>query len=152
MLKGSELLAKINEMQTSGINYVTPGIVLACGYVKETGKPDFVGFYTEMLDAKGELPSQQESDEEYSELRQELNEEYGEDAVDAFLEVWGEDYLDNFADAYVGEYRDGAQFAEEMCGDMVDVPSYIIIDWDSTWECGLRYDYTEENGFFFRNF
>jgi hypothetical protein len=104
------------------------------------------------MDAKGILPSQQEEEEEYSELREELNERYGEDAVDAFLELYDEEYLDRFEDSYVGEYRSGAAFAEEMCGDMVDVPSYIIIDWESTWECGLRYDYTEENGFFFTNF
>jgi len=152
MLKGSELLAKINEMQTSEVNYDKTAIALACGYVKETGKPDFVGFYTEMMNAKGILPSQQEEETEYSELREELNEQYGEDAVDAFLEVWDEEYLDNFADAYVGEYRDGAHFAQEMCEDMIDIPFWICIDWDTTWECGLRYDYTEENGFFFRNF
>ena len=151
-LKGDALLAKINEMQTSEVNYDKTAIALACGYVKETGKPDFVGFYTEMMDAKGILPSQQEEEAEYSELREELNNQYGEDAVDAFLELYDEEYLDRFEDSYVGEYRNGAQFAEEMCGDMVDVPSYIIIDWESTWECGLRYDYTEENGFFFANF
>ena len=152
MLKGPELLAKINEMQTSEVNYDKTAIALACGYVKETGKPDFVGFYTEMLDAKGELPSQQEEEEEYSELRQELNEQYGEEAVDAFLEIYDEEYLENFTDSYAGEFRSGAEFAEETLGYMIDVPSYIIIDWESTWECGLRYDYTEENGFFFANF
>ena len=151
-LTGDALLAKINEMQTSEVNYDKTAIALACGYVKETGKPDFVGFYTEMLSAKGLLPSQQEQDEEYSELRQELNEQYGEDAVDAFLEIYDEEYLENFEDCYCGEYRNGAEFAEETCGCLVEVPSFIIIDWESTWECGLRYDYTEENGFFFRNF
>lgn len=151
-LKGDALLAKISEMQKSEVNYDKTAIALACGYIKDTGKPDFVGFYTEMLDAKGELPSQQESDEEYSELRQELNEQYGEDAVDAFLELYDEEYLDRFHDSYIGEYRDGATFAQEYLEDDINVPSYIIIDWESTWECGLRYDYTEENGFFFANF
>lgn len=149
MLTGQALLDKVTELKQDAANSVT-AITTACGYLKDNGKPDYVSFYTEVMTAKGILPSQQEEDEEISELREELNEEYGEDAVDAFIEIWSENDLEYFRDAYQGEYRDGAKFAQEMYDDLYghDLPIFIVIDWEATWD-QLAYDYIEENGFIF---
>lgn len=122
----------------------------ACGYIKEDGKVDYVEFYTALLEAKGLL--NQTDDEEVSELRAELNERYGEDAVDVFCEIWSEDDLEGFEDAYCGEYESGAAYAEELvntcCGLSRDLPSFVEIDWRATWD-NLSYDYYFENGFIF---
>lgn len=149
MLVGQALIEKVNEMREDAANTPT-AIAKSCGYLKDNGKADYVSFYTQLMDAKGLLPSQQESDEEISELHEELNEEYGEDAVDAFIEIWGKEDLEYFRDAYQGAYRDGATFAQEVLEDIYgfDLPIFIVIDWEATWD-QLAYDYVEENGFIF---
>lgn len=66
----------------------------------------------------------------------------------------------DFRDAYVGIYDSGADYAEqtaEDCGDIPkDMPSWIVIDWQASWDCNLRHDYftgtdDEGNMHFFRN-
>ena len=66
----------------------------------------------------------------------------------------------NAQDAFHGTADSYADFAENMaeeCGDIPkDMPSWIVIDWEASWNCNLRYDYitaTDENGtiYFFFN-
>jgi hypothetical protein len=154
MLKGEALLAKVTEIREDVANAarVIPQseIVIACGYVKENGKPDFIAFYTELLDAKGLLNGDSE-DEEVSEVEAEMVERYGQDAVDAFIEIWSENDLGYMEDAYCGDYGSGAKFAEDLVtsGFGIDhLPSFVEIDWEATWE-NLRYDYYEQDGFIF---
>ena len=63
-------------------------------------------------------------------------------------------------DAFHGTADSYAEFAENMaeeCGDIPkDMPSWVVIDWEASWSCNLRYDYmtaTDENGviYFFFN-
>jgi hypothetical protein len=154
MLKGEALLAKVTEIREDVANAarVIPQseIVIACGYVKENGKPDFIAFYTELLDAKGYLNDDSE-DEEVSEVEAEMVERYGQDAVDAFIEIWSEDDLGYMENAYVGHYKSGADFAQELiedCYGLSGIPSFVEIDWEATWE-NLRYDYYEQDGVIF---
>jgi hypothetical protein len=30
------------------------------------------------------------------------------------------------------------------------IPSWICVDYEATWNASLRFDYTEENGYYFR--
>jgi hypothetical protein len=124
----------------------------ACGYIKEDGKADYVAFYTALLEAKGLLNQNDEDEGEVSDLRAELNERYGEDAVDAFCEIWSSDDLEGFEDAYCGEYESGAAYAEELVTDCYGIPNsfpcFVEIDWRATWD-NLSYDYYFENGFIF---
>jgi hypothetical protein len=122
---------------------------LACGYVKEDGKADYVAFYTALIEAKGlNLPTE---DPEMDEAEAELRERFGDEAVDAFIEVWSVDDLEHFEDAYCGEYSSGAAYAEELltdCYGVSNLPSFVEIDWQATWD-NLRYDYHEQDGFIF---
>jgi len=126
----------------------------ACGYIKEDGKADYVAFYTALIEAKGlNIPDDEDEDgDEMSDIESELRERFSDDAVDAFIEAWGVDDLEYFEDAYQGEYRDGAEFAEQLVRDCYgissDIPSFVEIDWEATWE-NLRYDYCEQDGFIF---
>jgi len=122
----------------------------ACGYIKEDGKADYVAFYTALIEAKGlNVPTE---DPEMDDTEADLRERYSDEAVDAFLVLWGEDDLEYFEEAYQGEFRDGAEFAEQIVGDCYgmprDLPSFVEIDWEATWE-NLRYDYCERDGFIF---
>ena len=125
---------------------------MACGYVKESGKADYVAFYTALIEAKGYNVPDDNEEEEMSETESDLRERYSDEAVDAFIEVWSVDDLEYFEEAYQGEYRDGAEFAEQLVSDCYgmprEVPSFVEINWEATWE-NLRYDYCEQDGFIF---
>ena len=81
-------------------------------------------------------------------------EEYNQDTVDSFLEVFDMMDVEHLQDAYMGHYESGAKFAEDTVADggyiQTDLPYWIAIDWEETWE-NLSYDYTESNGYIFSN-
>ena len=80
-------------------------------------------------------------------------EEYDQETVDAFIEVFDLMDVEHLTDAYMGQYRSGAEFAEYFVSDcygMPDLPYWIAIDWEETWD-NLSYDYTESNGYIFSN-
>ena len=80
--------------------------------------------------------------------------EYDQETVDAFLEVFDMMDIEHLNDAYYGQYRDGAEFAESFVSDCYGLPSempyWIAIDWEETWS-NLEYDYSESNGYIFSN-
>ena len=82
-----------------------------------------------------------------------MGEEYDQETVDSFIEVFDLMDVEHLNDAYMGCYRSGAEFAESFVSDcygMPDLPYWIAIDWEETWE-NLSYDYTESNGYIFSN-
>ena len=159
MLTGSDLLNKVNEMQAQEPPVKMSEIVRACGYERE-GKLKYTEFYTELLTVKGLInnPTLEDAEisEEYQQQYQDLCENYGKDAVNAFLELHDdESLLEYFEEAYQGRYDSEAEFAEQFTTDVYgfDAPGFVVIDWDATWNCNLRYDYDFEDGFvFLKNF
>ncbi len=154
MLTGNALLTLVNEMQAQEPPAKMSDIVRACGYERE-GKLKYTEFYTELLTVKGLLNNDtledNEISEEYQEVYTNLCESYGKDAVDAFLELYDESDLKSFEEAYCGRYDSESDFAEQFTTDVYgfDVPSFVVVDWDATWNSGLRYDYDFEDGFVF---
>ena len=101
-------------------------------FIKTHGHKDFVLYY-----------------EDYTRMV----EEYDQETVDSFIEVFDLMDVEHLQDAYHGYYRSGAEFAEQFVSDcygMPDMPYWIAIDWEETWE-NLSYDYTESNGYIFSN-
>ena len=80
--------------------------------------------------------------------------EYDQETVDAFLEVFDMMDVEHLSDAYYGQYDSGAEFAQNMVSDMGyvhdDLPYWIEIDWEKTWD-NLSYDYSESNGIIITN-
>ena len=76
-----------------------------------------------------------------------LCEDYGQNLVDEFIEDFDVSTIENFEDMYQGQYDSGADFAQQIatdCGYITrDLPSWIEIDWQKTWDNALSYDYTE---------
>ena len=76
-----------------------------------------------------------------------LCEDFGQNLVDEFIEDFDVSTIENFEDMYQGQYNSGADFAEQIatdCGYITrDLPSWIEIDWQKTWDNALSYDYTE---------
>lgn len=89
---------------------------------------------------------------EYYEKYQELRDDYDHAAVDAFISMYDVRDLENFEDSYEGYYSDVRDLVEEIMDSMgTEIPSWLCIDYESTWNCSLRFDYNEENGYYFRN-
>ena len=80
--------------------------------------------------------------------------DFDQETVDAFLEEFDIMDVSHLEDAYMGNYGTGAEFAESFVSDMGyivnDLPYWISIDWEETWD-NLSYDYTESNGYIFSN-
>lgn len=82
--------------------------------------------------------------------------EYGEEAIKAYIELVGEEYASkkNFEDSYSGKWESDEEFVQDLLegtGDIPkDMPSYIHIDWEWTAR-EIMMDYNEQDGFYFRN-
>ena len=88
----------------------------------------------------------------YFEQYQELMSNNDEDAVNAFLSLYSVSDLHAFEESYEGHYDDVRDFVEnylEMLGE--NIPSWIVVDYEATWNASLRFDYNEEDGYYFRS-
>ena len=83
----------------------------------------------------------------YYETYHRLVDDYGQNLVDEFAQEFDVDSVEHFEEMYQGQYNSGADFAEQIatdCGYITrDLPSWIEIDWQKTWDNALSYDYTE---------
>ena len=79
--------------------------------------------------------------------------EYDEDVVTAFLDIFDIDSIGNLSEAYQGRYTDGAEFAESIVSECysMEMPSWVEVDWQATWDNALSYDYCESDGHIFNN-
>ena len=150
MLKGQALLTEVSIRTAQGMSKTD--LCLACGYVRDNGKPAFTAFYEAILDARGVINQPEElkaENADYQEQIDELLEDYDADAIAAFIELYGEEELENFADSYQGEMS-GPEFAEQIVTDCycLDIPAFVCVDWSATWD-QLSYDYDEQDGYIF---
>ena len=77
-------------------------------------------------------------------------ENIGYDVVDAFVKYHGMSYIEYVEDAFRGVYRDGATYAEEYYEDVYgEVPSFVVVDWEATWNQSLSYDFDFIDGYVF---
>lgn len=62
-----------------------------------------------------------------------------------------DDIIKEAEEAYQGRYDDDADFAEATYSDYYEeIPDWVVVDWRKTAE-ELMCDYTESNGYYFRN-
>lgn len=79
-------------------------------------------------------------------------ENFNEDAVKAYVNCCGIECVAGFEEAYEGEYDRVEDFVDYILESMGDeIPSWVVIDHEATWNYSLRHDYFEENDFYFRN-
>ena len=150
MLKGQALLNEVAIRTAQGMT--KSELCRACGYEID-GKLKFTDFYTELMIAKGmNIPEPIEcDDDDNQDIADQLLETYSSEAVSAFIELFGEECLEDFEESYQGEMS-GPEFAEMLvtdCYGMHDVPHFVEIDWQATWDNLERHDYSEEDGFIF---
>ena len=85
---------------------------------------------------------------------------YDQEVAEAYLELGitgSTDPIDiarEIDECYQGSYNGDADFAQQICEDIGDIPkdfpTYIHIDWERTAN-DIMMDYSEENGHYFRN-
>ena len=69
--------------------------------------------------------------------------DYDQQIVDAYIREFSLDDIKYLPDSYQSSYKDEADFAEQYITDTGLVfPYYVVIDWQATWDQGLRYDFT----------
>lgn len=71
--------------------------------------------------------------------------DYDGSVVLAFIGEFGITEISNFTESYQGTYRSEAEFAEEFISHLGEIPPYVVVDWQATWDCGLRYDYSYDD-------
>ena len=103
-------------------------------FIAERNEADFVNFY-----------------DDYIIYAEKLGRD-GYEILDAFVSLMGGFHdIDKAEEMYQGEYRSDAAFAEDYYEQIgVDVPNDLVVDWDATWNSSLTYDYSEDNGHYFR--
>ena len=105
-------------------------------FIDEYGKSQFVDYIEEYLQAV---------------------DEYNEEVVESFLEIFDIESIGSLSESYQGQYDSGAEFAEQLAQDCCEVPrdmsGWIEIDWKASWD-NLDYDYVEstDGHFFSQNF
>jgi hypothetical protein len=120
----AQTVEKIDELLED--NYYIDDIL---EFIDNNNEEDFVAFYEEYV-TQGE--------------------DLGYDVVDAFVGYHGIANVESVRDAYRGHYDSGADFAEEYYNDIYgDVPSFLVVDWEATWNQSLYYDFDFVDGYVF---
>ena len=113
-----ELLDEYNELYNWEYNDM-------CDFIENYGETEFLTYY---------------------ETYHKLCEDYDQNLVDEFAENYDIDTVEHFEEMYQGQYDSGAEFAENICeelGYIRDLPPWVAVDWEKTWEDALSYDYTQ---------
>lgn len=89
---------------------------------------------------------------EYAEEYFELLDDYDADAIDAFISIYAVSDLSQFVDCYEGYFSTVSEFVENFLENSgTEIPSWIAVDYEATWESALRFDYDEHEGQYFRS-
>ena len=99
-------------------------------FIDNNSEDDFVSFYEDYV---------------------KVGENIGYDVVDAFVKYHGSmSYVENVEDAYRGTYYDEETFAEEYYTDVYgELPAFLVIDWEATWQLSLSYEFDFVDGYVF---
>jgi hypothetical protein len=182
MLKGDSLLNFVNDkMPLINRGELTrTDMIKDAGYVNDNGKAMYTDFYTELLNARGVIPTTNTDtmDQEYDDLTgdekdlydaitDKLGEKWTHEETIEFMEELddiGINTASQLEDAY--EYTHDSyssyaekEFSEYFVIDVMDaeIPDIVLaaIDWQDVWDHNLRYDFcsieTANGTFFFRN-
>lgn len=92
-------------------------------FIDEHNEDDFVAYYEEYV---------------------RCGEAIGYEAVDALIEAMGDmSYIEDCDERYQGHYHNEAEFAEEFTNEVYgEVPAYLVVDWQATWDQNFHYDFT----------
>ena len=73
-----------------------------------------------------------------------VNNIYCDDAkevIDNYIKHNGISYVEGCDELYQGNYQSVEEFIDELELIDYDIPSWLVIDYEATWESALRFDY-----------
>lgn len=119
---------KIDTLDEEGYDYDS-----MIEFIQEHSESDFINYYEDYVS---------------------FGDQYSYEAADAFIQSFDMNSLPSIEDAYYGSYNDEAEFAECYFDEMnYEIPDFVVVDWEATWEANLRHDFVFNNGYVFnRNF
>ena len=151
MITGTELLTQVKDLQANGLT--RDQILPELGYTNpENGKLLYTKFYEALIEAKGgPLFAPDVLPEDQAEYEK-LCDQYGNEAVNAFVEQWSIDDIQYFENAYVGTYSSRSDFIDELLENVESskVPIWLAIYYSETWHnLSYVYIYDEPTGVIF---
>ncbi len=64
-----------------------------------------------------------------------------QEVVDRYVNDNGIEYVEGIDELYMGNYQSVEEFIDELELIDYDIPSWLVIDYEATWESALRFDY-----------
>lgn len=105
-----------------------------------------------------DIPDSLDIETNWDELQEYLGlSEYDQQVAMAYYEATNVFNPEEALEAYVGNYTDGAEFADYMAYELgyipKDLPSWIAthIDWQAVWDAELSHDYFAQDDHYFCN-
>ena len=65
----------------------------------------------------------------------------GKEVVDRWVDNNGIEYVEGIEDLYQGNYQSVEEFIDELELIDYDIPSWLVIDYEATWDSAIRFDY-----------
>ena len=141
-------------MSQDPLQFIVGGIIISTYTTKHMTKTTLSEETQELLDEVYDVELALEFIENHGETEfltyyekyEELVKEYGQNLIDEFAEHYDVDTVEHFEEMYQGQFTSGGEFAEVIASDCGyvsrDMPSWIEIDWEKTWDKALSYVYT----------
>ena len=93
----------------------------------------------DFLDTYGE--DKVEYFEPYSQAIENIGCDDAQEIVDRYVDSNGIEYVEGCDELYQGNYQSVEEFIDVMELIDYDIPSWLCIDYEATWESALRFDY-----------
>tara|TARA_B100000029_G_scaffold292533_1_gene286018 strand:+ start:45 stop:476 length:432 start_codon:yes stop_codon:yes gene_type:complete len=93
----------------------------------------------DFLDTYGE--DKVEYFEPYSQAIENIGCDDAQEVVDRYVDSNGIEYVEGCDELYQGNYQSVEEFIDVMELIDYDIPSWLCIDYEATWESALRFDY-----------
>ena len=183
MLTGDSLIKFVDERKEliDRGELTRTDMIKDAGYVYDNGKAMYVDFYTELLNARGVIPTTDTDtmEEEYDDLSESEKDLYDK-ITNTIGEKWTHEetieFMDELADIGITSANDfeeayeythdsyasyaEKEFSEYFCIEVLgaEIPEIVLpaVDWQHVWDHNLRYDFayieTVNGTFFFSNF
>ena len=64
-----------------------------------------------------------------------------QEVVDRYVNDNGIEYVEGIDELYMGNYQSVEEFIDELELIDYDIPSWLVIDYEATWDSAIRFDY-----------
>ena len=84
--------------------------------------------------------------ENYLDAIENLGIDDAKEVIDNYAEYNGVEYVEGCDELYQGNYQSAEEVIDELELIDYDIPSWLVIDYEATWDSALRFDYDKVEG------